>query len=59
MLAGGVDGSVNPELIPDSTAYRVFFRALTADADQQRQQAMLSRAKLAPPDLTAALAAGA
>jgi hypothetical protein len=56
---GSIDGSKTPELIPDSTAYRIFFRALTTDADLARQQAMLGRAQLSPADLAHALAVGA
>lgn len=58
MLPGSIDGSATPQLIPDSTAYRVFFRAFTADADLARQQAMLSRAHLSPADFQSALGVG-
>lgn len=58
-LPGAIDGKVTPQLIPDATAYRVFFRAFTADADPARQQAMLKRANLSAADFAAALNAGA
>lgn len=56
MLPGGIDGSLTPQLIPDSVAYRLFFSAvaepITPSATQiARQQAKLSRASLTAPDL--------
>ena len=55
MLAGGIDGSVNPKLIPDSVAYRLFMLAMAepavATAEQaQRQKEKLSRFALAEPE---------
>lgn len=55
-IAGAIDGSTNPELIPDSVAFRMFYRALwepvTATTDQTaRQRAKVSRAQLSESDL--------
>ena len=49
-LPGAIDGAVTPQLIPDSTAYRVYFRFFTADADQARQNAMLHMARFSAAD---------
>ena len=56
MIAGGIDGSVTPELIPDSTAYRLFMNAVAEPAGATpeqiaRQRAKLSRAFLSEADL--------
>ena len=58
MLAGGVDGAVTPELIPDAAAYSLFLSTaaepLGATAEQtRRQRAKLGRAQLSEPDLLA------
>ncbi len=55
MLTGGVNGADNPELIPDATAYRLFFRALTSDNNRTRQLALLNGANLSGGDLQSAL----
>ena len=56
-LPGSIDGSKNPELIPDSTAYRIYFGALTVDSDQKRQMAMIEAAHLSAADSQAVLSA--
>jgi hypothetical protein len=57
-LPGGINGALTPQLIPDSTAYRMFFLAIAEPANAKpdrlaRQQAMLSRLRLSPSDLAA------
>jgi hypothetical protein len=54
-----IDGSKNPELIPDSTAYRLFFLGVSempspSLAETTRQRAHLTRAGLKENDLQAA-----
>ena len=60
MLPGGVDGSVTPELIPDSVAYSLFLsnvaEPLNGTPEQQhRERAKLDRAELSEPDILAML----
>jgi len=54
-----IDGSVHPELIPDATAYRLWFIASSefpnaTPAEQMRQKAHLGRAGLSDTDIQAA-----
>jgi hypothetical protein len=51
-----IDGAVHPELIPDSTAYRLYFVAVSTgptptDEDRKRQQAHLGKVGLQEQDL--------
>ena len=60
MLAGGIDGAVTPELIPDSIAYGLFLHAMAEPVNatpeqQRRQRAKPGRAQLAEADLLALL----
>lgn len=54
-----IDGAVHPELIPDSTAYRLYFITVAENPtplphEAQRQHAHLSRAGLNEADIQAA-----
>jgi len=52
MLAGGVDGAITPELIPDLVAYRLFMTAVAEAFDATPQQRVRQRAKLARAHLS-------
>jgi len=57
---GTIDGSANPELIPDVIAYRIFLSAACQQPnspidEKARQAAMLSQARLSPAELVAAV----
>lgn len=49
--AGVIDGAKNPELVPDSTAYRLFFIATAESADATPEQRLRQKAKLTPIEL--------
>ena len=56
LLHGSIDVSVTPQLIPDATAYRLFFNVASEQPgartnEQKRQRAMLSRAQLSEQEL--------
>ena len=57
--AGSIDGAVNPELIPDVVAYRLFFSAAAEGSSPSSLQVVRQDAKLRPiqlaPDDKAAL----
>lgn len=55
--SGTIDGSQNPEQIPDRTAYRLFFRAVSEPSNaspeqRERQCAKLTGANLSASDLS-------
>ncbi len=58
MIAGGIDGAVTPELVPDSVAYNLFFSSVAeplngTPAQQSRERAKLARAQLSEADVLA------
>ncbi len=58
---GTIDGSKTPQLIPDATAYRLFFTAVSEPItktakEAERERVKLLRAQFSPEDLQAAVA---
>ena len=53
-LPGGVDGSVTPQLIPDTVAYRMFFQLMSEPANATPHELARQRANLAPAKLSSA-----
>ena len=49
---GTIDGSKTPELIPDATAYRLFFAAISEPSIKTSREAERERVKLLPAELT-------
>ncbi len=54
MLPGGIDGSVTPQLIPDTLAYRMFFEVMSEAANATPHEMARQRANLAPAKLSSA-----